>query len=547
MKLSCRCPEKLLRIELLNMSLILKSTPEELRAQFSSLTTRKDIASLLEIEISKFTYYVYGIPEDKHYHVFTVRKNLGGFREISAPITPIKILQRKLNQVLQVVYKPKSVVHSYIKGSKRNILTNAEPHVNAALVLNIDLKDFFPSINFGRVQGLFLHPPFNFNKVVSTTLAKMCCYNRALPQGAPTSPIISNVICARMDRQLSKLARDYDCIYTRYADDITFSCMDDAFPESIIKSHSDKLQLGDELTTIISNNGFELNPDKVKLRTKFERQVVTGVVTNVFPNVRREYIRKVRAMLHAWSKYGLSASEAEFRAKYDRKHRIELKGAVSFKDVVKGKIDYIAMVKGKDDSIYLYFRQKLRELSPDLVKNEETPLEFLIRTSRTTPTKSIVSSVRSATGDVHMLPSLLASVDAGLESKRLGVWQTFYGNSNDRLGQAAHSMREVIRLLLNILAPEEKIKECPWYNKPTDSRTDVTRRMRVRYCLSGSSTSVSTSTLNYIDSLSKFIDESYAKLSGEAHASRESDIANVKAFLQSGELLILIILLNRKV
>ena len=302
-----------------------------------------------------------------------------------------------------------------------------------------------------------------------------------------------------MDSQLSKLARDYDCTYTRYADDITFSCENDSFPESIVRIHDGKLELGDKLTEVISNNGFNINPDKVKLRTNFERQVVTGVTTNLFPNVRREFIRKIRAMLHAWEKYGLDLAQAEFLTKYDKKQLSTFKQRPAFKAVVKGKIDYLGMIRGKDNPIYLHFRQKLRELAPELVKNPETPFEFLTRTSRTVPSKTVISSFRSAGGDVHMLPHLLASVDAGLESKRLGVWQTFYGDSNGRLGQASHSMREVIRLLLEKLAPDEKVKQCPWYTKPVDLKTDITRGMRVRYCLSGSSTSASKSTLKYIE------------------------------------------------
>lgn len=529
------------------MSLSLSSTSEELRSAFFSLHNRKDIARLLDIDVSKLTYYLYGIPESQHYKVFTIRKSLGGVREISAPITPLKILQRKLNQVLQSVYRPKMVVHSYIKGEKRSILSNAKCHVNKELLLNVDLKDFFPSINFGRVQGLFLRPPHNLNKVVSDTLAKICCYNKALPQGAPTSPIVSNMICARMDSQLSKLARDYDCTYTRYADDITFSCENESFPESITRIHDGKLELGDKLIEIISNNGFNINPDKVKLRTNFERQVVTGVTTNLFPNVRREFIRKIRAMLHAWEKYGLDSAQAEFLTKYDKKQLGPFKHRPSFKAVVKGKIDYLGMIRGKDNPIYLHFRQKLRELAPELVKSPETPFEFLTRTSRASPVKSVVSTVLSTKGDIHVLSRLLSEVDPDLESKRLGVWQTFYGDSNDRLGQASHSMREVIRLLLEKLAPDEKVKQCPWYTKPVDLKTDVTRGMRVRYCLSGSSTSVSKSTLKYIEALSKFVDESYAKLSIEAHASKESDIPIVKAFLESGELVVLMILLHKKV
>lgn len=528
------------------MSLSLSSTAEELRSAFFSLHDRKDIARLLEIDVSKLTYYLYRIPESQHYKVFTIRKNLGGVREISAPITPLKILQRKLNQVLQSVYKPKVAVHGYIKGEKRGILTNAKSHVNKKLLLNIDLKDYFPSINFGRVQGLFLRPPHNLNKVVSDTLAKICCYNKALPQGAPTSPIVSNMICARMDSQLSKLARDCDCTYTRYADDITFSCEDDSFPESIAIIHDGKLELGDKLIGIISNNGFNINPDKVKLRTKFERQIVTGVTTNIFPNVRREFIRKIRAMLHAWEKYGLDSAQEEFLAKYYKKQLSTFKSRPSFKAVVKGKIDYLGMIRGKDDPIYLHFRQKLRELAPELVKSPETPFEFLTRTSRASPVKSVVSTVLSTKGDIHALSRLLSEIDPDLESKRQGAWHTFYGTGSDRLSQASHSMREVIRLLLDKLAPDDMVKAAPWYNKPTSSVTQVTRKMRVRYCLSGYSTSVSHSTLNYIESLANFVDESYAKLSGEAHSDEPSDISMVKAFLESGDIVILIILLNKK-
>ena len=528
------------------MSQILTASPKELRSAFQSLATRRDIAALLDIDYAKFTYYLYAVPEHRHYQRFTIPKRLGGVREISAPITPIKILQRKLNQVIQIVYVPRSVVHSYIKGDNRSILSNAKSHIGVQLLLNIDLKDFFPSINFGRVQGLFMHPPYSFNSIVATTLAKICCYNRSLPQGAPTSPIISNMICSRMDGQLSKLARENDCTYTRYADDLTFSCEHDTFPDSIVKVSNGRFELGQELSEIIANNAFAVNRDKVKLRTNQERQVVTGVITNVFPNVRREYVRKIRAMLHAWRKYGLDSSESEFRSKYDVKHRIELKQPVSFKYAVKGKIDYLGMVRGRDNPIYLHFRQELRELAPELVKQPETTLEFLIRTSRATPSRHVIFSYRSTEKDAGILPRLLASVDVDLESKRLGVWQTFHGSSGDRLAQAAHSMREVIRLLLSRLAPDEAVKNAPWYTKPTGSTADVTRRQRVRYCLSGSSTSVSISTLDFIDSLAKFVNESYGKLSDEAHAEDESDVAMVEALLQAGEIVVLMILLNKK-
>ena len=306
------------------------------------------------------------------------------------------------------------------------------------------------------------------------------------------------------------------------------------------------LELGAELIAIISNNGFEINPDKVKLRTKLERQVVTGVVINVFPNVRREYVRKIRAMLHAWNKYGLPAAEAEFRAKYDRKHRLELKNAAPFKYIVKGKIDYIGMIKGKNDPVYLHLINELRTIAPDLVKRLETPMEFLIRTSRATPANSVIASVQSTQGDIHTLSRLLAALDPSLETKRLGVWQTFYGNSTDKLGQSAHSMREVIRLLLDRLAPDEQIIAAPWYSPPKGAgKSPITRKMRVRFCLSGASKSPSPSVLTFIESVASFVDESYARLCNEAHADKESDVTEVKAFLESGEIVILMILLKR--
>lgn len=176
------------------MSLYLSRTDEELRRDFFLLRSREDIARLLDTELSKLTYYLYATPESQHYKIFTIRKRLGGVREISAPITPLKIIQRKLNQVLQSVYEPNMAVHGYVKGKERNILTNAKSHVDKRLLLNIDLKDFFPTINFGRVRGLFLHLPYNLNIEVSETLANICCYNKALPQGAPTSPVVSNMI-----------------------------------------------------------------------------------------------------------------------------------------------------------------------------------------------------------------------------------------------------------------------------------------------------------------------------------------------------------------
>ncbi len=527
------------------MSLILSASPEELKADFLSLRNRLDIAKLLDINLQTLIYHLYRVPESKRYKTFEIPKNLGGTRTISAPVTTLKIIQRKLNQVLQGIYKPRNAVHSYIH--HKSILSNVSKHSPNVLIFNIDLKDFFPSIHLGRVIGLFKHSPLNCDPIVAKTLAQICCFNRALPQGAPTSPIISNMICAKMDKELSQLARKYDCNYTRYADDITFST-EDSFPTAIVKFNTDgQLEVGDELKEIISTNSFEINRDKVTLRNKDRRQIVTGLVINEFPNVRREYVRKIRAMLHAWEKFGLEAAETEFLNRYyNPRLRNPLRQPPSFKRVVKGKIDYLGMVRGKDNPIYLHFRHKLRGLAPELVKEQETPLQFLIRNSRTVPAKHAIRPVETGEYNTAELSDLLNSVDSSLEDKRIGAWVTFKGTSPDKIAQASHSMREVLRQLLDILAPDEDVKEAPWYSEPSES-PKVIRKMRVRYILSGHSQMTSKSTVNFIDSVAKATEMTLEKLNSEAHMYGSSIESVVETYLKACELVILLILIHRNV
>lgn len=352
------------------MPLRLSASPEELRRRFYSLRTAQDVADLLEIELERLYYHLYIVSESSRYTTFDIPKRTGGTRTISAPVTALKIIQQKLNQVLLHAHQPKPSTHSFLLG--RSILTNARVHTGRRNILNVDLKDFFPSINFGRVRGLFMGTPYRLEPAAATVLAQICCFNNQLPQGAPTSPIVSNMICARMDSQLIRLARENRCDYTRYADDITFSTNLREFPSALVTINSvGQIEAGAELSRIITENGFQINPDKIRLRHRSRRQEVTGLITNRFPNVRRKYVRQVRAMLHAWEKFGLEAAQAEFRNVYDRKHRSPWKQAPSFKRVIKGKIEFLGMVRGKHDPIYLRFCEQLRTLAPELVKESQ--------------------------------------------------------------------------------------------------------------------------------------------------------------------------------
>ena len=359
------------------MSTELFASNEVLIAAFFQLKTRHDIAKLLEVTELQLNYYLYIVPRDKRYKRFEIPKKHGGSREIYAPATALKIIQQKLNQVLQSVYKVKPSAHGFVQ--KKSILSNAIPHVSKRYVLNLDLKDFFPSINFGRVRGLFMAPPYLRNNEVATTLAQICCFNGYLPQGAPTSPIVSNMICSKLDSQLQKLAKKHRSTYTRYADDITFSTSRPKFPSGLayFLEETGKLEIGDELKALILENGFEINERKNRLQPYSKRQEVTGLTVNVFPNVRRDYVREIRGMLHAWQRYGYDAAEMTYREKYAGKHPESKREQISFKRVVQGKLNFLKMVKGENNRVYVNLAKWFWQLAPEFAQSEVlTPLNL---------------------------------------------------------------------------------------------------------------------------------------------------------------------------
>lgn len=357
-------------------NLSLEGSPEQWAEKFHALKEPRDVASLLGVDYERLVYHLFKVPNENKYRIFQIRKrsSSAATRTISVPAKSLKIIQSTLAQVLTCVYQPKVSVHGFRK--TKSILTNAQAHVNQKYILNLDLSDFFPSINFGRVRGMFMATPYNLNEKVSTVLAQICCFNNELPQGAPTSPIVSNMICAKMDSQLRILAQRNRSTYTRYADDLTFSTTAPKFPAqlaTIIKEEKvNNLQLGEQLRTIIEGNGFKINHDKTRLQTNTHRQEVTGLVTNQFPNVKRTYIRQVRAMLHAWEKHGLEKAEHEHFSKYRKQDRNPSKDdpkyrRLLFRDILLGKIGFIGSIRGKDDFLYIKLLNKLISLSPDLI------------------------------------------------------------------------------------------------------------------------------------------------------------------------------------
>lgn len=315
-----------------------------LKEDFLKIGNYTQLADFFGLTYSGLAKIIYKTDDAYKYHQFEIPKKGSGHRKISSPAKKLKTIQGRLKEVLYEIYPTKPSAHGFAKG--RSIVTNAEKHLDKKYIFNIDLADFFGSIHFGRVRNLFKSSPFNFNNSVSTILAQICCFKNALPQGAPTSHIISNMIAWKMDSQLQHLAKITNGTYTRYADDISFSYTSTKrrLPEEVIVLRYGEASPGNALTHIIEENGFNINYDKVRLCSLMSRMEVTGLTINEFPNVKRQYIRQISSMLHAWRKYGYEAAEKEFNDKYDQRYRASSKPK-SLLHVVKGKLAFLRSVR----------------------------------------------------------------------------------------------------------------------------------------------------------------------------------------------------------
>ncbi len=314
-------------------------------APISQLTVA-DVATELSTSEKNLRYHAARSPASK-YVSFNIKAK-GKSREIFAPDKTLKQLQRRLLVFLENRYEPRNSTCGFIKGG--GIHKNAVRHVGRRFVLNLDLANFFPTITLQRVIGLLQSQPFNLDTDAARVMARICCNLGVLPQGAPTSPIISNAICFRLDKLLQNLASRRGCRYSRYADDITFSS-NRPFGHEFIATLQPEIELSELLVGIILKEGFKVNESKTRLRTWYQRQVVTGLVVNSKVNVKREYEAKVRGMLHAWDKYGEKNAEQVFHAKYDKKHRYP-SHLGQFRLVALGHLAYIRSIVGPDSPCF---------------------------------------------------------------------------------------------------------------------------------------------------------------------------------------------------
>ncbi len=321
-------------------------------------STPKDLAHLLRTDYSKLCYAIYAKQISDYYTTFEIAKKNGGSRIIRTPNPQLKTIQRRMLGLLSNLYVPHRAATAFVEG--RGIVFNARQHTRKACVFNIDLRDFYDQIHFGRVKGLLTAKPYSLSDDVARIISHICCVDGVLPQGAPTSPIISNMICKKLDRELSLIAKKENSFYTRYADDITFSFT--SISDNCIYYKIDgNYRVGDEIKETVQKNGFDLNDEKVRIQFFNERQIVTGLKVNRKVNVDRRYVRTTRAMLHA-----LELNPQIAQIKYLAKNPQSTK---KLHHVVAGRVNFIGMVKGIDSTVYqtiarkynaLNFREKLR-------------------------------------------------------------------------------------------------------------------------------------------------------------------------------------------
>ncbi len=306
---------------------------------------RKDLATILGYSLKQFTAIVYAQSPQNKYHSFTIPKKTGGSRDILAPKTDLKQLQQKLATLLSNCYeeiecnriskltKPVSILSFSSHGFRRtidnehylnkfsfDIYSNAKNHTNKKYVFNLDIKDFFKSIDFPRIVGYFVkNNDFLLEVDVAVTIAQIATYRESgntkgyLPQGSPLSPIISNLIGSILDIKILRLAKKYKLDYTRYADDITLSTNLKDFPHQIAVHRQDRWIVGLQLEKIIKSSGFEVNKSKTRLYTKNERQEVTSLSVNKKVNIRKEYYRYTRSMVNQYCVTGMYFKSSEHR------------------------------------------------------------------------------------------------------------------------------------------------------------------------------------------------------------------------------------------
>ncbi len=295
-----------------------------------------DLAALLGMDLGTLRWLTYhrDVATVTHYRQFEIPKANGKARTISAPRPRLREAQQTIRERILSKLEATPQAQAFVRG--RSTVTNATPHLKKAIVVKLDLRDFFGTIRYPRVRGFF--ESLGYSGMVASLLGLLVTEAprvqatidgrtffvalgpRALPQGAPTSPELTNQIARRLDKRLAGFAAKAGWTYTRYADDLTFSHVD--------SGRENVRRLLGTVRAVLDQEGFALNPDKVFIARKGRQQRVTGIVVNDAPGIPRVALRKFRAAVHRVGKQGF-ASENE---------RQQMLGYASYVKMVKPEL-----------------------------------------------------------------------------------------------------------------------------------------------------------------------------------------------------------------
>lgn len=290
------------------------------------------------IGVKKKTFYKIFYKLKYQYREIQIsKKKPNQYRTLSVPSRNLKIIQRWILDNILYCVACDEVVTGFVP--LKSVVDNAQPHVGKEYIYKFDLKDFFPSISRKSVYYLFLN--LGYTSDLSNGLATLCCFKGQLPQGAPTSPYIANILCTKLDNRINSFCRKNNFSYTRYADDITIS------------GDRTLVYYKKFFRKLITESGFIFNEDKAKLLRDGQRKMVTGVVVNNKLTVSRYNVRKLKQELYYISKYGL-------------------KGHINYCNIPLPPKNYLKEIKGKINFIYMVdsnLGEELMESLDEIIKN----------------------------------------------------------------------------------------------------------------------------------------------------------------------------------
>ena len=281
------------------------------------------LSTLVGVELGVLNRSIYGT--ESFYRTFEIPKSSGGMRKIDAPYPSLLGIQKWITQNILSSVRLSDYTHGFVK--RRSIITNAKMHLGARCMLKMDIENFFPSISLKRVIAIFRF--LGYSPSVSYFLSTLCCLNGQLPQGGGASPQISNIVTTPLDRRLGGLAKSYELIFTRYADDLAFS--GNYIPIKFIEI----------VATVVKSEGFSINTKKTKLMRGGGRRIVTGISIGSgelkFPKASK---RKLRQEIYWLEKKGI-LSQSEYGGNFDPMYVDRLLGKLNFWKSVETENQYV--------------------------------------------------------------------------------------------------------------------------------------------------------------------------------------------------------------